>query len=231
MNLQFRVLAVIAVLAAGAVSTGVSHPTSATRSGRTIILSPSGASFDVPKDWVDWFQQFHDNFHLRAKELARVKDGSGEWDTEYAEVVNSVLPFESCMAHVGGEGWGKNGSSFGDVQMRLYQTALGEGEIHRMASAKGLEIAQKIAKGALLSPTVTIGAWKLTTISYVLWYGDYGGTARIDFYTRTHRGQTFVLVFMYCTCSISKSGENEEVKSILKSFRFESSAASGSSRN
>ena len=46
----------------------------------------------------------------------------------------------------------------------------------------------------------------------------YGGTARIDFYTRTGQGQTLVLVFMYC--GIDRFGASEEVKSILRSFRI-----------
>jgi hypothetical protein len=47
-----------------------------------------------------------------------VRVGHGEWDSEYASVVNASLPFEDCAAHVGGEGWGWQGLSFGDLQVR-----------------------------------------------------------------------------------------------------------------
>src|SRR5437016_455902 len=92
----------------------------ATRSGRTIILHPSEARFNIPADWLTWYNKFHNNLHLNAKELESVRVGQGEWDTEYALVVNSALSFQTCTAHVGGEGWGKKSSSFADVQLRVY---------------------------------------------------------------------------------------------------------------
>ena len=95
----------------------------ASRSGRTVILHPSEASFDIPTDWIAWYGKFHNNLHLSEKELALVKIGAGEWDTEYAKVVNSAMRFQDCVAHVGGEGWGKDGSSFADVQLRLFDPA------------------------------------------------------------------------------------------------------------
>jgi hypothetical protein len=55
-----------------------------------------------------------------------VEIGAGEWDTEYAKVVNSAMGFQDCVAHVGGEGWGKDGSWFGDVQLRVYLTPISE---------------------------------------------------------------------------------------------------------
>lgn len=79
----------------------------ASRQDRTIILHPSGAHFDIPPRWIDWFMEFHNNLHLTRSELARAQKGEGEWDTEYAAVVNSLLPFDSCLAHLGGEGWAK----------------------------------------------------------------------------------------------------------------------------
>src|SRR5262249_25231963 len=54
---------------------------SATRDGRTITLKPTGASFKVPKDWVEWYDEFKNNFHLTHKQLDAVAKGAGEWDT------------------------------------------------------------------------------------------------------------------------------------------------------
>src|ERR1700674_3493367 len=110
----------------------------ASRSGRTVILHPSEASFDIPTDWIAWYGKFHNNLHLSEKELALVEIGAGEWDTEYAKVVNSAMRFQDCVAHVGGEGWGKDGSSFGDVQLRVYLTPLSEEQVHQSVSAQGL---------------------------------------------------------------------------------------------
>jgi hypothetical protein len=114
----------------------------ASRSGRTVILHPSEASFDIPTDGIAWYGKFHNNLHLSEKELALVKIGAGEWDTEYAKVVNSAMRFQDCVAHVGGEGWGKDGSSFGDVRLRVYLTTLSEEQVHQSVSAQGLGAAQ-----------------------------------------------------------------------------------------
>ena len=128
------------------------------------------------------------------------------------------MRFQDCVAHVGGEGWGKDGSSFGDVQLRVYLTPLSEEQVHQSVSARGFGAAQRINPNASLLPTVKDGSWQRTTIKYEVFYYDYGGTARIDFYTRTGQGQTFVLVFMYC--DVDRFGASEEVKSILRSFRL-----------
>jgi len=38
--------------------------------------------------------------------------------------------------------------------------------------------------------------WQRATIEYPLWYGDYGGTAKIDFYIKDASPYHLVLVFM-----------------------------------
>jgi len=77
----------------------------ATREGQKIILHPSGVTLNVPQQWLEWDERFHNNFHLTRDELEKVHNGEGQWDTEYAKVVNAALPFTDCAAHVGGEGW------------------------------------------------------------------------------------------------------------------------------
>jgi len=172
----------------------------------------------MPIEWIAWYEKFHNNLHVSEKELESVEVGAGEWDTEYAKVVKSALRFQDCIAHVGGEGWGKDGSPFADVQLRAYLTPLSEEQVYQAASAQGLGTAQRIDPHAFLLPTVKDGPWQRTTIKYELFYYDYGGTARVDFYTRTDQGLTFVLVFMYC--DVDRFGAAEEVKSVLRSFRF-----------
>ena len=162
--------------------------------------------------------------NLNGKDLDSVRVGQGEWDTEYAKVVNAVLPFRDCAAHVGGEGWGKNGVAWSDVQLRAYQTSLTEDQVHQSASTAGLRSARKFSKDATLLPFVTEEPWRRTTIKYSLFYGDYGGVARIDFYTRTEKGQTIVLVFMYCDSDRSRA--MDQVGSILKSFQLQPSRLS-----
>ena len=190
----------------------------ATRSGQTITLHPSKAKFTVPAEWISWYGRFHNNLHLTAQQLESVRVATGEWDTEYATVINSVLPFQDCVAHVGGEGWGKDGGSFGDVQLRVYVTPLSEEQVKVSISAQGLSAAQKFSSQTLLLPTLDLDSWHRTSLKYELFYNDYGGTARVDFFTNTYEGQTFVLVFMYC--DTNRFGALDEVASILRSFRF-----------
>ena len=173
----------------------------ATRTDRTIQLHPSEITFEVPQDWIDWDRQFHNNFHLSHRELRHVRTASGEWDTEYARVVNAGLPFEHCAAHVGGEGWGSEGASFGDLQVRAYVTDLSVRAVLKRIHGPAFEEAKKIAggegglAGAYISMT-TEAEWQHAFISYPLWYGDYGGNAVIDFYARDVGPYRLVLVFM-----------------------------------
>lgn len=93
---------------------------SASRQSAVITLHPSGAAFHIPDDWVEWHSEFDNNLHLTIPELEAVARGAGEWDTEYASLCNAIFPFDCCAAHVGGEGWGSQGGSFGDLQVRVY---------------------------------------------------------------------------------------------------------------
>jgi hypothetical protein len=192
-----------------------------TRDGPIVTLHPSGISFRVPQQWLEWNDQFHNNFHLSRDELQKVKNASGEWDTEYADVVNSALAFEDCAAHVGGEGWGKEGSSVADVQMRAYVTALREGEVLSRIHGPALSTAHQVAyispSSKLLgelAPSVemkeqTESSWKEIVLQHPLWFGDYGGTARIRFYITSIRRNTLVLVFM--------GGDDPEIEKIFHS--------------
>ena len=176
----------------------------ATLQGRTIKLHPSNITFRVPQSWVEWDSEFHNNFHLTHRELRSVRIGHGESDSEYASVVNASLPFEECAAHVGGEGWGWQGVSFGDLQARAYVTSLSGDEVLARVKSQGFGVARSIAERptgfdarheALFSAS-TEQQWQHAKISYPLWYGDYGGTAPIDFYVRDAGHYRLVIVLM-----------------------------------
>src|SRR5437879_974963 len=149
----------------------------ATRLERTIYLHPSEVSFQIPQDWLYWDSEFHDNLHLTHRELERVRFGAGEWDSEYGDVVNSALPFEYCAAHVGGEGWGREGVSFGDLQLRAYVTELSSLEILRRISGPAFAAAKKVASQVIHEPAVQVSSgqedqWQRAVIQYDMFYGD-----------------------------------------------------------
>jgi hypothetical protein len=167
----------------------------ATRKGRIIYVHPSDTSFQIPEDWLDWNTQFHNNLHLRHRELTEVRFGAGEWDTEYGDVVNSALPFEHCAVHAGGEGWGREGVSFGDLQLRTYVTDLSSAEILGRISGPAFATAKRYSSQAQLT-TGQEGEWERVVIQYDLFYGDYGGRANIEFYIRPVGQYRLVMVFM-----------------------------------
>lgn len=197
-----------------------------TRDGQKIILHPSGVSFLIPPPWLEWYGRFHNNLHLSRDQLDRVRDGNGEWDTEYGTVVNAALPFADCAAHVGGEGWGKEGSSFGDIQLRAYLTNLSEQEIMTKIHEQAFDSARRAARSlpatralAELASDTSLtdgneGRWRKYVIQYPLWYGDYGGVARVRFYVASIESGALVFVFM--------GGEDVEVKDILRSVSLQS---------
>jgi hypothetical protein len=176
----------------------------ATRQGRTIQLHPSNITFQVPQSWLEWDSEFHNNFHLTHRQLRSVRVGHGEWDSEYTSVVNASLPFKDCAAHVGGEGWGWQGVSFGDLQVRAYVTSLSENEVLERVKSQSFGTAQSIAEhqsGFGMGHQASFAAsteqgWQHAKISYPLWYGDYGGTAPIDFYMRDTGHYRLVIVLI-----------------------------------
>ena len=169
---------------------------SARLGGDRVTLLPSGDSFRIPKSWLDWNHRFHNNLHLSRRQLEEVRDGAGEWDREYGAVVNAVLPFDSCAAHLGGEGWGRDGVSFGDVQMRVYTGAFDPGAIRAGALASGRARAAQFFRSIEVD-SATVGGWQMTRLQWLAWYGDYGGTAHVEVLVSQHDGRSTVVVFMY----------------------------------
>jgi hypothetical protein len=115
------------------------------------------------------------------------------------------------------------GVSFGDLQVRAYVTSLSAEDVLLRVRTQGFRAAQNIAEGqdgfaaggkAMFSISTEQG-WHHGTIRYPLWYGDYGGTAPIDFYVRDAGRYRLVLVFM------GWGGENEKA-SILGSVKIPS---------
>jgi hypothetical protein len=167
----------------------------ATRQDRTIYLYPSDVSFQIPQDWVYWNTESHNNLHLSHRELLKVRFGAGEWDSEYGDVVNRALPFEYCAAHVGGEGWGREGVSFADLQLRAYVTDLSSEEILRRISGPAFATAKKLST-QVQTDVGEEGPWRRAVIRYSLFYGDYGGIANVEFYLRPVSKYQLVMVFM-----------------------------------
>jgi len=208
---MWRVIATRAVLAGYSKPKNDNATRHAERNGSTVTVYPESASLRVPDGWLSWYEKFHNNFHLTRKQLLDVETGAGEWDTEYGRVVNAAFPFDECAAHVGGEGWGKEGTSFVDVQLRVYVTTMSPTQVIYRLEGPGLEVARGVfrnASGAQFVDRGTRGRWRNAEISY------YGGTERIRTYATTAGEYTLVLVFM--------GGRDNEVQWILNSVEIPS---------
>jgi hypothetical protein len=169
----------------------------ATREGTSIVLQPSGLRFSVPQKWVDWYKRRGNNFHLTAEQLDRVGNGAGEWDDEYARVCNAIFPFDRCAAHVGEEGWGKEGVSYADLQVRVYdlESPLEDVEEH-MGQRSPTEIGRLI-NGSIQVKKGDNDGWRQTILSYGRFYYDYADTARVDIRIKSFGKKTIAFVFMY----------------------------------
>jgi hypothetical protein len=192
----------------------------ATRQGTTITLEPSGATFEIPVAWVEWHDKFEDNLHLTRAQLDAVARGAGDWDREYASVCNAVLPFDRCSAHLGGDGWGSESVSCGDLQVRVYDLDETPETIERRIQKEGVADVRRFSGYAPLSRLKPPSSrdldalWRRNVLSYMCSYGDYGGVAHVDFRTRRFGERTFVVVFMYT----SYQRQDQVIASILRSF-------------
>jgi hypothetical protein len=169
----------------------------ATRQGSTIVLRPSGLQFQVPKDWIDWYDQFGNNLHLTAKELDQVGHGAGEWDDEYARVCNAVLPFDRCAAHVGGEGWGKNAVSYDDLQLRVYDLDDPVKKVEESIAGQTPDQIGKLIGGSVQVQQSDKDGWRRIVFSYARFYHDYGATAHVDIRLKQVGATVIAFVFMY----------------------------------
>lgn len=190
---------------------------SATRTGTTIILAPSGASFSIPADWVEWHDQFRNNFHLTHEQLDAVEHVQGEWDTEYAGICNAIFPFDRCCAHVGREGWGRDSVSFADLQLRVYELPDDVAAIRARIENEGSREVEAITGAPVDLQHDETGLWTRSVFTYDRFYIDYGATAHVEIRVRRFEDRTIAFVFMYT----DYQSQADLIESILDSFRWQ----------
>lgn len=171
---------------------------SATRQGKVLIIAPLGRKLSVPAPFDGAVVL------TRPAEMRGLETSSSEWNGAYATILNAALPFDACIAHLAEEGW-QDGVSFGDVTMRLYAVRESEDEVARAIATGATSAAHWVG----CTPRSSFGAsgwtenherrgaWRRTAVSAQLWYGDYGGTARVDLRFRRKGEGTIVVAFFY----------------------------------
>jgi hypothetical protein len=188
------------------------------RKGTTIEAVGHGLRFEIPAAWVRWHEEneAHPNLHLTSAELDMVKETEGDWDREFALVVNAILPFDQCIAHVGGDGWGPHGISFADLQVRAYVLTATPEEIEESARSRGLKVAAEFAGTPAVLPREQVGAWRRLVLRYFRVYGDYGATAIVDLRMRVFGNAMVVFAFMYT----DHTEHDAEINTLLESVVF-----------
>ncbi|MCG3179997.1 MAG: hypothetical protein BIFFINMI_02351 [Phycisphaerae bacterium] len=188
-----------------------------------IEVAPIGLQFRLPPTFMTWQKQFHNNIHVGPEALAAIRDGGGEWDTEYAAVVNAALPFDRCVAAAGEEGWGRDGVSFTDVQLRVYVLDQPIKELIERIDKQAPPAIAGLAHAAVgrKAPAVVHsqeGEWSRAAFTFTLWYGDYGGEAMVDFRLRRLGPRTVAAVFMYPPAGGRRVAPADIVKAVMASF-------------
>jgi len=128
--------------------------------GERVVIRPIGISFLVPPVWLgqpvprgrnylcgnDPQGSIADRIVTEPSRFQALQHPGGEWKTEFAAVVDSVLPIENLAAHLGGDPWT---GSCGTLQMRVY---VGDQLSRRTANANsGVRAASRYFKPVLRS--------------------------------------------------------------------------------
>lgn len=168
--------------------------------GTTIHIEPHGARFDIPGTWLtprpapdehvkNIFLSWDD-----LNELNRIDREPRGFDSEDADVINAVLPFEDCVAHVGDRGWG-NGL-WNDLQSRVYITALTPEEIASRLETDGLKTATTNFEKASLAVS-QYKDWERYSFEILDAPTHFILEKRLEFYVRRVNNETVVFVFLH----------------------------------
>jgi hypothetical protein len=189
-----------------------------TLTGTTVQIQPYGASFEIPEAWLtqrpapdnnvkNLFLSWED-----LNEVNRIDRKPYGFDTEDAEVINAVLPFEDCVAHVGDRGWGN--SLWNDLQARIYITQLRPEEIVRRLETAGLRTAQSNFEDASFEVS-KYKEWSKFTFKILDAPTHFILYKRLAFFLRRENDATVVFVFLHA------DPFEEEIALLLNSFRWE----------
>jgi hypothetical protein len=191
----------------------------ASRHGTTITLEPSKASLIIPDSWTEWYEERGNNIHLTREQIDCVARGDGEFHTEFASVCNTVLPFDRCSLHAGGEGWGREHVAGIDFWMRAYDLQEAPEAVELRIAGEGLADAKRLSRKTPVLTRDLKSQWRQTCLAFEVFYFDgahaFMGTAIVDFRIQRFEKQTFAFVFMYS----DYQPHGNEIASILASFK------------
>lgn len=236
-NSRSSTVAAIYLWCAISVTQSATPFTHAELSGETIEIRPQNLTFIIPRNWVRLYRdEGFKNLYVTREQLNSIREaGETEWDADYARILNATLPFEQCVAHAGGDGWGKDSRLYNDLQMRVYISTSSVVDVTKAILQKAVPVARLIAErthakqttaaegglpieiGKVVTDEKTIGEWHCATIAVPLWYNDYGGTGNVEFYVRAIGDKSITFVFMYASGSEQAAAT---ISNIIRSFKY-----------
>lgn len=181
--------------------------------GRTVRIQPYGSTFDIPESWLiarPISGEPSKNLFFSEQDLSELYSISGG-DEEDGEVINSVLPFESCAAHIGDRGWGNH--LWNDLQGRVYIIDSKPEEIGIEIETVGLKKARDVFEKALVKSEKR-GEWNKHTLDIVDAPTHFILGKDLDFYYRSFEDKTVVFVFLHA------DPFDQEINGILDSFEW-----------
>ncbi len=178
-----------------------------------IVLFPSKKTFFIPKRWMPWLQDHGGNIATSREELEAVAVGQGEWDSEYASVLNAAFPFDRCCVHGGATPWSA-GAGYRDVQLRVYDLEMPADKACEQFVAKSCEEIQRIIGHEIVPRTQKSGRWNRIVLSFDLRFYDYIATANVDCFFRAVGGNTIVFAFMHT----QGNRDEDTITEIIESF-------------
>jgi hypothetical protein len=183
--------------------------------GRTIRVKPYDATFEIPESWLSSLAipgEPSRNLYLSWDELDYLPGHDGG-DAEDAEVINSVLLFQDCAAHVGDKAWGNH--LWNDLQGRVYITDLAPSQVAARVEKEGLAKASKVFESASVNSGKD-GDWDRRTLDILDAPAntDFILGKRLDFYYHSFGNKTVVFVFLHA------GGFDETINGIVNSFKW-----------
>lgn len=230
MNFRLLLLLAAAALASGCEDRGSRAIASGAveMSGTLVRLKDAGIEFRLPDAWLQGGTAIVD-----PERIQQDKDGGGEWDAEYAAVLNAAFPIRECVALFGSEPWGAAGSSYADVQMRVYVSRRPMDAVEADLIQKGVEVAKALphcrganylraaTKESLMNPDR-----RRTRILMALQYGDYGADAEVDCRLKRYGDRIVVFAFAHTTGKDWESDNRALIQKLLDSVQEESARGS-----
>lgn len=170
---------------------------------RRVIVEPLGVSVEMPEHWFPTVKTGSFNclegkkpvvFAPLSSARDEVSPPTRGWHHEYGMVADTVIPISRAAAHFGTIDWAAE-PCWGDLQARVYVV---DDSIRALVTrVQDFGVAAVNPNFRARSEVADTAGWRRARIVWDAWYYDFGSVTHMDFYFRSVRGRTVVLLLMY----------------------------------